>query len=1277
MTVRPAAGPSGRCLVVEEGVDAAEGRIWAPATGLSDVLPVPVGFGTLLTPDGRWLVDLDDGGGSEVGGLVRRRVDGSRVEQLAPDRPPSVVRGLEASADGEVLLATVVDEDGHHLLHVPMGTTADTRVLFSSPEEAWFGHLSADAALACVDTIEHNPGIRRAAVTVVDCATGEVVATADDLPAGPVRAVRFSPVPGDPRILLSTERTGFARPALWDPVTGERTDFALPELDGELLVLDWAPGAGRILVVEVSEGRQRLLAVDDTRGTVEVVHEGGGSYAEPDVAAEFPYYWQSFLGPDGEVMALTSAWTTPLHLVRTSATGSEVVVPPVDVPPGRPLDSAMVESDDGTRVQLWWAAPDGPPRGTVLDVHGGPNLVTVDAYRPDLQSWLDAGFAVASLNYRGSVSFGQAFREGFWGGAGDREIEDVAAAVGWLRERGLADPASTFITGPSYGGHLSLLSIGRLPDLFAGAFAIVAMADWSAAWAEMNPALRKSWTSFLSMGADGTFDSSRIDEALERFSSINHVDDVTASAWLYQGLRDTRTPPEQARTYAERLRAAGGDVLLDWFDAGHEPTGIEGVRVEFERMLELAELASAAGRGPRRRRCGRSREGAAPVIGGLAPHRFERDGVGLAAWSGGSGPTVLLLHGYPQSSYMWRDVAAPLLGSHHVVVMDLRGYGESDAPPPDPGDLTYSKREMAADAAFVLDSLGVDRAHLVGHDRGGRVVHRFCLDFPELVLTAAVLDIVPTLHMFESVDRAMAEAYFHWFFLTRPGGLPEALIRADPERWLRSRFAGRHGPAFGFEEHFVAEYLRSFTRPGVGRGDLLGLPRGRLGRPRARPGRPRGAAPGQPAAARRLGHERVRRAALRRPRRLGGVRRRRARHAPPGRPLRRRGVPRADGAGADGLLGRLVTAWDRARALDRLDRLVSTESPSGDADRLDQVYALLAEWGGQALGRAPERVEVGGVPHLLWRTAAPPAALVLCHADTVFPAGTTDRRPFRVEDGRATGPGVFDMKAGIVVALDALERVSAVDGVGAPGDRRRGDRLADLARADRGRRPRRGRGPGARAAPRRRAQGRPQGRRLLRGDLPRARRARGARARAGPQRAPGPGPVGARGHRARSAGARHDGHADARVVRDRDQRRARPRGAVRRRARLDAGRDAARRPGPARLARTTSEDGAEVAVAVDGGINRSPLETESSAGLVALCREVAARLGLDEPRTAVVGGGSDGNFTAALGVPTLDGLGASGDGAHAEHEWVEVDSMGEQALLVAALLDELVRRRLR
>ncbi|RYC11107.1 alpha/beta fold hydrolase [Nocardioides zhouii] len=202
-------------------------------------------------------------------------------------------------------------------------------------------------------------------------------------------------------------------------------------------------------------------------------------------------------------------------------------------------------------------------------------------------------------------------------------------------------------------------------------------------------------------------------------------------------------------------------------------------------------------------------------IAGLEHRRLERDGVGIATWAGGSGSTVVLLHGYPQTSHMWRHLVPALLEDHHVVLADLRGYGRSDAPEPGPLDATYAKREMAADVALVLDSLGIDSAHVVGHDRGARVVHRFCLDFPELVASAAVLDIVPTLHMFDHVDRAMAEAYFHWFFLTRDRGLPETLLRADPDAWIRSRFDGRHRDGFAFEPSAIKAYADAFRRPGV------------------------------------------------------------------------------------------------------------------------------------------------------------------------------------------------------------------------------------------------------------------------------------------------------------------------------------------------------------------------------------------------------------------------------------------------------------------------------
>lgn len=200
---------------------------------------------------------------------------------------------------------------------------------------------------------------------------------------------------------------------------------------------------------------------------------------------------------------------------------------------------------------------------------------------------------------------------------------------------------------------------------------------------------------------------------------------------------------------------------------------------------------------------------------GFASVGSEREGVTIRAWKGGAGTPVLLLHGYPQTHHMWHRVAPALAERHTVIVADLRGYGDSGKPAPVEDRSNYSKREMAADQHRLMASLGFDRYAVVGHDRGARVAHRLGLDQPEAVSRIAVLDIVPTLHMFDNVDRAMASSYFHWFFLSQRGGMPESLQRADPQTWLRSRFTGRHAGGEAIAEAAYAEYERCFLQPGA------------------------------------------------------------------------------------------------------------------------------------------------------------------------------------------------------------------------------------------------------------------------------------------------------------------------------------------------------------------------------------------------------------------------------------------------------------------------------
>jgi haloacetate dehalogenase len=199
---------------------------------------------------------------------------------------------------------------------------------------------------------------------------------------------------------------------------------------------------------------------------------------------------------------------------------------------------------------------------------------------------------------------------------------------------------------------------------------------------------------------------------------------------------------------------------------------------------------------------------------GFATRDLEGRGARVRARVGGAGPPVLLLHGYPQTHAMWHRVAPRLAERFTVVAADLRGYGDSGKPPGAPDDhAAYSKRAMAADVADAMASLGFDAFHVVGHDRGGRVGHRLALDHPDRVRTLAVLDISPTLAMYEGTTMEFARAYYHWFFLVQPAPLPERLVGADPEFFLREKLRGWSQGRWPFDDDAVAEYLRCFRDP--------------------------------------------------------------------------------------------------------------------------------------------------------------------------------------------------------------------------------------------------------------------------------------------------------------------------------------------------------------------------------------------------------------------------------------------------------------------------------
>ena len=175
---------------------------------------------------------------------------------------------------------------------------------------------------------------------------------------------------------------------------------------------------------------------------------------------------------------------------------------------------------------------------------------------------------------------------------------------------------------------------------------------------------------------------------------------------------------------------------------------------------------------------------------------------------GGKGSPLLLLHGYPQTHLMWHKTASKLSENFTVIVADLRGYGSSFAPKGDARHINYSKREMAKDMVQMMNKLGHKKFFLAGHDRGGRVAHRMARDHRSKIIAMSVLDICPTLDMYEQTKKEFAKAYFHWFFLIQPKFLPENMIKSDPRKWMKScldKWSGKHN--FGKVEE---AYLKCF-----------------------------------------------------------------------------------------------------------------------------------------------------------------------------------------------------------------------------------------------------------------------------------------------------------------------------------------------------------------------------------------------------------------------------------------------------------------------------------
>ena len=532
-------------------------------------------FNGAISADGEQVYFLRDRGGDEIGHYLRLPFTGGEAVDITPDLPDYASHSIGESASGNALGLMAVDDAGFHT-YIYADDLSNQPIFSHTKRALSFGpYLSHSAEIAVIASTEKT-GVAEYALEAFDVHNGALIAELWDGAGSGADVGGFSPVADDLRFAGSSNAGGYHRPFIWNPRSGDRQDIQSELFSGDVKVWHWSPDGQRLLLHQVDQAQHKLYIYDIAEERVRNLNTPPGVLSPGS----------GFLD-DGKLQLHITDSTAPTRLLeiddRSGAVLRQVIDLNVKVPPGIPWRSVTYPSSDGTNIQAWLATPQGDgPFPTIVHTHGGPTAVQANTWKPDAQAWLDHGFAFFSLNYRGSTTFGYDFQHAIDGNLGDLEVEDIAAGAHWLIENGIAQLGAILKTGTSYGGYLTLQSLGKKPELFAGGMAIVAIADWRLMYEDQAGTLRGYQRSLFG----GTPDEKP--EAHRKASPITYVENIMAPILVLQGENDTRCPARQMKVYEQKLNELGKSIELYWFDAGHGSMATDEQIHHQELMLRFA-----------------------------------------------------------------------------------------------------------------------------------------------------------------------------------------------------------------------------------------------------------------------------------------------------------------------------------------------------------------------------------------------------------------------------------------------------------------------------------------------------------------------------------------------------------------------------------------------------------------------------------------------------------------------------------------------------------------
>ena len=524
-----------------------------------------------MSPDGEWVVWHADRAGDEVGHFVAVPWAGGEPVDLTPDLPGYASFAAGFGPDG-TFGASIIGSDRVQLAVVAFPPGSDEPRLLD-PGPGFVTGLAMGPAGAAAFSTTAGRGLQTV-LRVIDTTTGETTVELDHAP-GAIRMLTFS---ASGRAVASTSRSGVERPIVLEP-DGSVLEFPFPDVPGDLNPVSISDDGRTLLLVGADRTVERLVVLDVDRGALRTLEGITGDL----------YSWGgtgTFLRADGRiVLTREDATMLPEVLLVDPADGRvlETLLPTTPVPASRPLRSIDVPTTDGATAQGWLMTPDGPgPWPTILDIHGGPQGHELDRFDPEAQAWVERGFAFFTLNYRGSTGFGREYEQAIWGKVGRCELDDLVAAREALVRAGIAHPERVVLNGGSYGGYLTLLGLGRRPELWAAGVAYVAIADWRLLY-EDGESLRDYQAALFGGTPDET------PELHAEASPVTYIDRLGAPLLIIQGRNDARCPARQMEEYVERASRLGKDVTIDWFEAGHGHGATETRIAWCRRAIEFVE----------------------------------------------------------------------------------------------------------------------------------------------------------------------------------------------------------------------------------------------------------------------------------------------------------------------------------------------------------------------------------------------------------------------------------------------------------------------------------------------------------------------------------------------------------------------------------------------------------------------------------------------------------------------------------------------------------------